>query len=169
MIPRAGIALGSNLGDRLAHLRAARDFFQQIAENDSAVLQASIYQTAPVACPDGSPDFLNTVIEFAYAGSPHDLLAAARQIETRLRRVRGNERNAPRTLDADLLYLGDRIVSAPDLELPHPRLTLRRFVLEPLAEIQPDLRLPGHDLTIRDHLQRLDTREPPLQKVCSKW
>ncbi|GAA5482276.1 2-amino-4-hydroxy-6-hydroxymethyldihydropteridine diphosphokinase [Haloferula sargassicola] len=163
---RAGIALGSNLGDRLAHLRAARDFFREMA--GGVLIQASIYQTTPVACPEGSPDFLNTVIEFDFAGSPQDLLAAAMEIERRLGRIR-SEKHGPRTLDADLLYLGDLVVSEPELELPHPRLTQRRFVLEPLAEIRPDLRLPGDPLSIAGHLQHLDTTAPPLKKVHTDW
>lgn len=153
MIPRAGIALGSNLGDRLAHLQAARDFFREIASGGD-LLQAPIYQTAPVACPDGSPDFLNTVIDFAFTGTPRDLLDAAMEIERRLGRIRA-ERNGPRTLDADLLYLGDRVLSEPDLILPHPRLHLRRFVLEPLCTIRPELVLPGQSRSVASLLADL--------------
>ncbi|MCU0794936.1 MAG: 2-amino-4-hydroxy-6-hydroxymethyldihydropteridine diphosphokinase [Akkermansiaceae bacterium] len=152
MTPRAGIALGSNLGDRLAHLQAARDFFREISSGD--LLQGKIYQTAPVACPDGSPDFLNTVIDFPFAGSPRDLLDAAMEIERRRGRIRA-ERNGPRTLDADLLYLGETVLAEPDLILPHPRLHLRRFVLEPLHDIRPDLVLPGQSESVASLLAAL--------------
>ena len=163
---RAGIALGSNLGDRLASLQAARDFFLELS--GGGLVQAPVYQTAPVACPDGSPDFLNTVIDFPFAGPPRELLAAAMAIERRLGRVR-TERNGPRTLDADLLYLGDVIVSEPDLELPHPRLHLRRFVLEPLHDIRPDLVLPGRDHTVAEWLAAASSHQQPLQKVTDSW
>jgi 2-amino-4-hydroxy-6-hydroxymethyldihydropteridine diphosphokinase len=167
MIPRAGIALGSNLGDRLAHLQAARDFFREIASGGD-LLQAPIYQTAPVACPDGSPDFLNTVIDFAFTGTPNDLLDAAMEIERRLGRIRA-ERNGPRTLDADLLYLGESSVSGPDLILPHPRLHLRRFVLEPLGTIRPDLMLPGQTKTVRKMLDSPDLSGAVLMLYRASW
>ncbi|MBB5352591.1 2-amino-4-hydroxy-6-hydroxymethyldihydropteridine diphosphokinase [Haloferula luteola] len=164
----AGIALGSNLGERLVHLQAARDFLREIAIGPR-FLQASVYQTAPVACPDDAPDFLNTVVDFDFAGSPEELLGAALALESRLGRIRGTERHAPRTLDVDLLYLGDHQIASPQLDLPHPRLTQRRFVLEPLAEIRSEWRLPGDLMTIGQHLARLKSSEPPLQKVHPIW
>lgn len=167
MIPRAGIALGSNLGDRLGHLQAARDFFREIASGGD-LLQAPIYQTAPVACPDGSPDFLNTVIDFAFTGTPRDLLDAAMEIERRLGRIRA-ERNGPRTLDADLLYLGDRVLSEPDLILPHPRLHLRRFVLEPLCTIRPELVLRGQEKTVREILESPELSGEALMHYRASW
>lgn len=166
MTPRAGIALGSNLGDRLAHLQAARDFFREISSGD--LLQGKIYQTAPVACPDGSPDFLNTVIDFPFAGSPRDLLDAAMEIERRLGRVRA-ERNGPRTLDADLLYLGETVLAEPDLILPHPRLHLRRFVLEPLHDIRPELILPGQLHDIRESLTALADEDAHPTLYLASW
>jgi 2-amino-4-hydroxy-6-hydroxymethyldihydropteridine diphosphokinase len=79
----AGIALGSNLGNRLRHLQEARDLLRSLA-GPGTLLQASVYQTEPVACPPDSPDFFNTVIEIGYTGSPHDLLAATQAIESQL-------------------------------------------------------------------------------------
>lgn len=165
MIARAGIALGSNLGNRLEHLERARDLFRKVSVAGEPFLEAGVYQTAPVACPDGSPDFYNTVIEFGFEGTALELLSVAHSIESELGRVRGAERNLPRTLDADLLYLGNLRISSEELELPHPRLTERRFVLVPLDQIRPELILPGDTQSISDHLRLLSTAEPDLIPV----
>ena len=165
---RAGIALGSNLGNRLRHLQDARDLLQGIAEPGS-LLQAPIYQTEPVACPPESPDFCNTVVEIRYAGSAHDLLDATQAIEFRLGRIASPERNAPRVIDVDILYFGDERIDGGLLDLPHPRLTSRRFVLQPLADIRPDLVLPGDQVSIAEHLRHLDSQEPPLTTVQAVW
>jgi len=164
----AGIALGSNLGNRLRNLQDARDLLQRIAEPGS-LLQAPIYQTEPVACPEESPDFYNTVVEIRYAGSAQDLLDATQAIELRLGRLASPERNAPRVIDVDILYFGDQRIDGALLELPHPRLTSRRFVLQPLADIRPDLLLPGDQVSIAEHLRRLDSQEPPLVTVQAVW
>lgn len=166
---RTGIALGSNLGNRLHHLQAARDLLKKLASDGSKLLQSPIYQTAPVSCPDDSPDFYNTVIEIDYSGTPYELLDATQAIEFHLGRLPGNERNAPRVVDVDILYLGEATESEGLLELPHPRLTSRRFVLQPLADIRPDLVLPGDTATIAEHLAHLDSDEPPLALVQSAW
>jgi 2-amino-4-hydroxy-6-hydroxymethyldihydropteridine diphosphokinase len=152
---RAGIALGSNLGDRAANLRAALAGLRELAVPGAPVLVAPVYQTSPCDCPPDSPDFLNTVVEIVFAGSPEELLEQTRALEQQLGRVRPALRNAPRMIDIDLLYLGDCISSTADLVLPHPRLAERRFVLQPLADIRPDLRLPGQQLTIRELLKQL--------------
>ena len=167
MSTAAALALGSNLGNRLAHLKQARDRLRGLSAD--GLLQAPIYQTAPVACPDGSPDFYNTVVEIRFEGSPQELLAAALALELELGRDRSAGPNAPRTIDIDLLYFGDETISAADLELPHPRLTDRRFVLQPLADIRPDLMLPGDHVTIAEHLAHLDTDEPALVLVQAAW
>jgi 2-amino-4-hydroxy-6-hydroxymethyldihydropteridine diphosphokinase len=133
------------------------------------LLQAPIYQTAPVGCPGGSPDFYNTVVEIRYDGTARELLEAALGLEKALGRARPGPANAPRLIDIDLLYLGDRRLAEPDLELPHPRLASRRFVLQPLADIRPDLVLPGGGATIAEHLAHLDTDEPDLVLVQAAW
>lgn len=163
-----GVALGSNLGNRLKHLRDARDLLKKLAVPGS-FRQAPVYQTEPVACPDGSPDFYNTVVEFEFAGSAHELLDATQAIEFRLGRVAVPERNAPRVIDVDILHFGDERMDGGILDLPHPRLTSRRFVLQPLAEIHPDLVLPGDRATIAEHLEHLDSDEPPLVMVQAVW
>ncbi len=138
-MPRVGIALGSNLGDRLKNIQTARDWLSAISLSGEPVLQASIYQTEPVNCPPGSPDFYNTVIEVFYDGSPFELLELTQTFQRRLGRVEVSERNAPRTIDIDLIYFGDEKVSTETLELPHPRFRERGFVTQPLSEIRPDL------------------------------
>jgi 2-amino-4-hydroxy-6-hydroxymethyldihydropteridine diphosphokinase len=166
-MPRAGIALGSNLGDRLKNLRAALDALREIATPGEPVLAAPVYQTEPRFCPPGSPDFLNTVVEIGFGGGPLELLEKTRAMEIHLGRLRGTERNAPRVIDIDLLYLGDVVFENAVLTLPHPRIGGRRFVLQPLADIRPELVLPGHTQTIADILADLKTDEPLLIPVSS--
>lgn len=164
-MPRAGIALGSNLGDRMSQLRAALEALREIATPGEPLLAAPVYQTEPRFCPPGSPDFLNTVVEIGYDGGPQRLLEQTRGIERRLGRTRGDERNAPRMIDIDLLYLGDATIDGETLTLPHPRIGERRFVLQPLADIRPDLTLPGLDTTIMEMLRALHHDEVPLIRV----
>lgn len=166
---RAGIALGSNLGNRLHHLQQARDLLRGLAEDGSPFLQAPIYQSEPVGCPDESPDFYNTVVELAYSGSAHDLLDATQAIEFRVGRRPDPVRNAPRVIDLDILYLGDHREQDGLLVLPHPRLTSRRFVLQPLADILPELVLPGDQASISEHLAHLDSGEAALALVQHAW
>lgn len=161
-MPRAGIALGSNLGDRLGHLRAAIDHLRKIATPGENFLTASVYQTEPRLCPPDSPDFLNTVVEIDFPGSPLELLKHTRAIEQQLGRAPAAERNAPRVIDLDILYFGDETSNGELLELPHPRIQERRFVLQPLADIRPDLILPGHAQTITALLAELPRDEAPL-------
>jgi len=162
---RVGIALGSNLGDRLSHLVEARNLLQEISFEP--LLGASIYQTEPRFCPAGSPDFYNTVVEISYEGNPFDLLEITQGIEKKLGRTTKAERNAPLEIDVDLLYFGDQIIDTEALDLPHPRLVERRFVLQPLAEIRPELVLPGQTKSIRCLLDDLVSDEPPLELVWS--
>ncbi|TAE78914.1 MAG: 2-amino-4-hydroxy-6-hydroxymethyldihydropteridine diphosphokinase [Verrucomicrobia bacterium] len=165
---RVGIALGSNLGNPLRNLQSARDRLLQIAKPGS-LIQAKIYQTKPVGCPPDSPDFYNTVVEIAFAAGPDELLAATQSIERQLGRVAAPERNAPRVIDVDILYFGDLQIDRAELVLPHPRLSSRRFVLQPLADIRPTLILPGDQVSIADHLRHLDSLEPPLVIVAADW
>lgn len=152
---RVGIALGSNLGDRLANIQAARERLREIAVPGEPFLEASVYQTEPLHCPPGSPLFSNSVVEIAFAGNPFELLDLTQAIEKKLGRLAVPERNAPRIIDVDLLYFGDEIIDTEDLVLPHPRIAERLFVLEPLSEIRPDLILPGHERKIAELLVNL--------------
>lgn len=165
---RAGIALGSNLGDRQMNLKRARE--EVVAEPfvRPPILCSSIYETEPVDCAPDAPQFFNAVIEIDCAAEPKQLLAALRQIEQSLGRERARERNAPRPIDLDLLYFGDVVIATESLELPHPRMHLRRFVLEPLAEIRPDLILPNQRQNIATLWRDLpDTT--PLVRIATEW
>ncbi|MFT4175864.1 MAG: 2-amino-4-hydroxy-6-hydroxymethyldihydropteridine diphosphokinase [Luteolibacter sp.] len=164
---RVGIALGSNLGNRTGHLQAARDLLLEISE--SPLLQAAIYRTEPVSCPENSPDFYNSVVEITFSGSPFELLKLTQTIEKNLGRASQAIRNAPRVIDVDLLYFGDQVVESGPLVLPHPRLAQRRFVLQPLAEIRPELVLPGQQVSVSDLLRSLVSEEPLLEKVTPNW
>ncbi len=166
---RVGIALGSNLGNRLMHLREARDMLRELVEPDSLYLQAPVYQSEPVDCSDESPDFFNTVIEIDYVGEPYELLLKTQGIEFHLGRESVHEVNAPRIIDLDILYFGDVSMKEDILSIPHPRLIYRRFVLQPLNDIRTNLSLPGDEVTISEHLRHLETDEPPLTLVQTTW
>lgn len=145
---RAGIALGSNLGAREACLRAARDFLLGLHDGTVPALVSPLYETSPVDCPPGSPAFLNAVVEIGVALSPLDLLARSAAFERSLGRPVFRGKNSPRSVDLDILYAGSFRMDTPSLTLPHPRLATRLFVLQPLADIRPDLVLPGRTQTV---------------------
>ena len=166
---RVGIALGSNLGNRLMHLREAWDMLRELVEPDSLYLQAPVYQSEPVDCSDESPDFFNTVIEIDYVAEPYELLLKTQGIEFHLGRESVHEVNAPRIIDVDILYFGDVSMKEDILSIPHPRLIYRRFVLQPLNDIRTNLILPGDEVTISEHLRHLETDEPPLTLVQTTW
>lgn len=169
MATRVGIALGSNLGNRLPHLQVARDMLCKLMPEEALYLQAPVYQSEPVDCPPESPDFFNTVIEIDYIGTPHQLLEYTQGIEFHLGRGIVYQTNAPRIIDVDILYFGNDTLKGGILTIPHPELTHRRFVLQPLADIRPNLTLPGDHATISEHLHHLDSGEPPLTLVQSDW
>jgi 2-amino-4-hydroxy-6-hydroxymethyldihydropteridine diphosphokinase len=152
---RAGVALGSNLGERLANLRNARRDISALSGVLPPVRSSAIYETDPVGCEKGAAKFLNAVIEFGYSGEPDVLLARLATIETILGRPGSHARNISRTIDLDLLYFGDLIISTGELQLPHPRIVEREFVLRPLADIRPDLILPKQTESIEVLLSRL--------------
>lgn len=147
---RAGIALGANLGDRLACLTTARAQIFALEGARSPLLASSLYETEPIDCEPEAPRFFNAVIELGYEGPTLDLLAELQRIEQELGRPAAHERNRARTIDLDLLYHGSHVVSEAQLELPHPRLAFRAFVLQPLAEIRPNLILPGETRTVQE-------------------
>jgi 2-amino-4-hydroxy-6-hydroxymethyldihydropteridine diphosphokinase len=165
---RAGIALGSNLGDRLAHLIVARDEIIELPGVKEPFLFSAIYETEPVGCERGAGSFLNAVMEIGYEKNAENLLRELASIEDSLGRKRAGERNLSRTIDLDLLYLGSVKVTTAEIELPHPRLTLRRFVLEPLAEIRPDLKLPGQKKNVKALLAKLP-RSEQVVRVADEW
>lgn len=148
---RAYLSLGSNLGDRRGYLLEA---VRRLATPEVLLRRlSSVYETEPQDLPD-QPWFLNLVAEIDTSLPPRDLLAHLRAIETCLGRVR-HTAGGPRTLDIDILLYGDAVVDSPELTLPHPRMAARRFVLEPLAELVPELCHPTLDRTIRALLEEV--------------
>lgn len=147
-----GIALGSNLGDRAENMRRGIELLMARVPGIRLNASARVYETEPVDCAPGTQAFLNTVIEVAAECLPHELHAHLKAIEGALGRPEQRERNSPRTLDLDLLYADDVVSDDPVLTLPHPRMHLRRFVLEPLADIRPELVLPGQKETVAELL-----------------
>src|ERR1051326_522780 len=152
---RTGVALGSNLGDRLANMRVAREAIAGLPGVKGPILGSPIYETEPVDCEPGAPKFLNAVVEFDYQGDPAALLEELIRIEESLGRERDHARNVSRRIDLDLLYLGDVMLGGDELQLPHPRIHLRRFVLQPLTDIHPDLILPNQRTSVRELLAQL--------------
>jgi 2-amino-4-hydroxy-6-hydroxymethyldihydropteridine diphosphokinase len=136
---RVFVGLGANLGDAANTLRQAVAALRAQPEVQVVAL-SSLYRSAPVDA--GGPDYVNAVAELRTTLAPEALLQRLLQIEQQHGRERPY-RHAPRTLDLDLLLYGDRRLETPSLTLPHPRLHLRAFVLEPLAELAPQLQVPG--------------------------
>jgi 2-amino-4-hydroxy-6-hydroxymethyldihydropteridine diphosphokinase len=135
---RAYLGIGSNLGDRLANLQLAVDGLAA-AGGVTVVAVSPVYETDPVGGPE-QPEFLNAVVAVDTELDARGLLGIAQRIEADAHRVR-RERWGPRTLDVDVLFVGDAIVDEPDLVVPHPRLHERAFVLAPLADLGPDAEL----------------------------
>jgi 2-amino-4-hydroxy-6-hydroxymethyldihydropteridine diphosphokinase len=131
---RAYLGLGSNLGDRLSRLQGA---VTGLAATTGIVVVAvsPVYETTPVGGPD-QPDYLNAVAALDTQLSARELLSVAHRLEREAGRVR-TERWGPRSLDVDVLLVGDERVAEPDLEIPHPRMTQRAFVVRPLADLDP--------------------------------
>jgi 2-amino-4-hydroxy-6-hydroxymethyldihydropteridine diphosphokinase len=165
---RAGIAFGSNMGDRLLMLRQARACLVASPLLAPPFLASSIYLTSPVDCPPGSEPFLNAVLEAELTGDPLALLRDLRGLEKALGRPEKTKRNTPRCIDLDLLYVGDCEMRTDDLVLPHPGITKRGFVLEPLAEIRPGLLLPGQTETVSKLLKKLAAGDT-VEMVDAKW
>lgn len=163
-----GIALGSNLGDREANFRRGVQRLLERIPGARMSAAASLYETEPVDCAPGTAAFLNTVIEIEAPLSPPELHRHLKAVEQAMGRPAEREKNAPRTLDLDVLYAGDYISADPELTVPHPRLHLRRFVLQPLAEIRPGLIVPGMHETVARLLAALKD-DPSAVKCLGSW
>jgi len=135
----AYIALGSNVGDRRTHLRRA------VQSMPDLVAASHVYETDPVGGPAGQRPYLNMVVALNTDLTPRELLELCERLETAAGRVRA-ERWGPRTLDADVLMVGEEVVDEPDLVVPHPRLWERAFVVVPLADVAPSLTEHAHGL-----------------------
>jgi 2-amino-4-hydroxy-6-hydroxymethyldihydropteridine diphosphokinase len=133
---RAFLGLGSNIGDRREHLRRA------VAELPDLVAVSPVYETEPVGGPPGQEQYLNLVAELDTELGARQLLEVAQRLEQAAGRVR-TVQDGPRTLDVDVLLVGDLAIDEPDLVVPHPRMWERRFVVEPLAALAPDLVPPS--------------------------
>jgi 2-amino-4-hydroxy-6-hydroxymethyldihydropteridine diphosphokinase len=133
---RVLLALGSNLGDRRRYLREAIDSL------GSVTAVSGVYETEPMGGPGGQGPYLNVVVAIESDATPRTLLGMCRRLEAAAGRVK-DVRWGPRTLDVDILWIDGTTVSEPDLEVPHPRMRVRRFVMVPLADVAPDLLEPG--------------------------
>ncbi len=157
-MPKVFIGVGSNLGDRAGYLEfAKRELFLIVG---AKVLECSpVYETEPVAA-EGGP-FLNAVWSFEADLSSQDLLKKIQEIEAKANRQRGKSSEA-RTLDLDILFYGDQVIREPELTVPHPRLHERAFVLEPMADLDPDFVHPMLKKTIKELLEKLSARRKEL-------
>lgn len=155
----AFIALGSNLGDSCKTVLEAMERLGDFAAGP--VLKSSLYRTTPLDCPPGSPEFVNAVAGFVpqMGETPESLLKKLRALELEFGRAPKKITNEPRPLDLDLIAFGNEIRNSPELSLPHPRAHLRKFVLQPLSEIAPDLVLPGQSKTVLELLNDLKNAE----------
>ncbi len=164
-----GISLGSNLGDRLGFFTRAR---QEIEALDGVSISArsSAYETEPVEVTEAHADktFLNAVLVIATSADPETLAASLHDIEDRLGRVRTGDRNAPRPIDLDVLYVDGQRIDSDTLTVPHPRWNERRFVVQPLADVRPELMLPGDARTVSEILLSLPV-EPKVVLFSEEW
>jgi 2-amino-4-hydroxy-6-hydroxymethyldihydropteridine diphosphokinase len=155
------VALGSNLGNSVQILRSVIERLEALS--DQPLLKSGFWQTSPVDCPPGSPGFINAVVAFATreGETSESLLAKLQQLEKEFGRQPKKVLNEARPLDLDLIAFGNERRNSTQLTLPHPRAHERRFVLDPLREIAPELVLPGQSRTIAELLAVL----PPSGSV----
>lgn len=153
------VSIGSNLGDTKTAVRRAICLLER--RSPSLFRSSSLYDTSPVDCPPGSPRFVNAVVSFAPlpAETPESLLKALQAIERDFGREAKRGHNDPRTLDLDIVAFGTLTRATSSIQIPHPRAHTRRFVLLPLAEILPNLILPGFNLTTRQLNENLASSE----------
>jgi 2-amino-4-hydroxy-6-hydroxymethyldihydropteridine diphosphokinase len=157
------LGLGSNEGDRLRNLRDARDAL--VRRGIQVTAASSVYETAPQGDVLDQADFLNACLRIDTGLGPEPLLDACKAVEGELGRTRGGPRHGPRPIDVDVLLLGDLSWHSPRLTLPHPDLMRRRFVLEPLLELDSGLRLPD-GTPLSDAVERVaDQRAEPVGRL----
>lgn len=148
---RVFIGMGSNLGDRISYCREALD---EMAGFSRITKVSSLYETDPVGKED-QPEFINCVVEINTELSAEELLKQLNLVEAKLGRVR-HEKWGPRNIDLDIIFYSDKIINEENLEIPHPRAHLRRFVLQPLCEIAPEYIHPKLNLSVLELLNRLE-------------
>lgn len=155
-----GFSLGTNQGDVVANMREAKRRILACPDTQ-LVAQSALFETEPVGV---APEyahlrFLNSVLVVESPCAPAEWLQRLRQIEADMGRERSEDRNSPRPIDVDILYAGNECIDRGDLVVPHPRWAQRRFVVQPLAEVRPDLILPGAGLTVSDILAQIEGEE----------
>ncbi len=158
------VALGSNLGRPRRNVLQAMERLRELSEHP--LLESSFWVTAPVDCPPGSPPFVNAVVAFVprRGATPESVLASLQEIEKEFGRKPKQVLNEPRPLDLDLIAFGAETRAGKHLTLPHPRAHERRFVLQPLSEIAPDLVLPGQKQTVLQLLGELPPAAAPAPR-----
>ncbi len=164
-----GLSLGSCLGDRLAYLSQARSGIAAL--RDVTIIAASpIYETEPVGVkPEyANLPYLNAVLIVETSLDPETLRQELAKIEQAGGRIRTEDKFAPRTLDIDMLYAGAAQIDSATLLLPHPRWAHRLFVVQPLADVRPDLVLPGGEQTVAERLRELPLT-PPIRLFAEEW
>ena len=149
------ISLGSNLGDSRKLILDAMARLQKLSSKP--ILRSSLWRTSPVDCPPGSPEFINAIVGLVSkrTETPESLLKKLQKLEKEFGRKPKKILNAPRPLDLDIITFGEELRDTKKLTLPHPRAHLRRFVLEPLFEVAPDLVLPGQGKSVAQLLAGL--------------
>jgi len=164
-----GLSFGSNLGDRLEHFRRARESLSHI-DGVSIAASSGVYETEPVdVAPEYLGDaFLNAVVVIETTLAPHVVRAELATLEAEFGRRRGADRNAPRTIDLDILYVDALRIETPDLTVPHPRWQERRFVVAPLADVRPALVLPGDARSVAEILLALP-ESPKVVLLTREW
>ncbi len=165
------LSLGANLGDRRATMRRAIEWLiaQPTISLDRTRDIARLYESAPVGCDADQPAYLNTVVRVRTPLSPHRLLQLTRELERTLGRVR-TATNEARVIDVDMLLYDQTVLKSPELVLPHPAMTRRRFVLEPLCDLAPDLPLPGAKMTLALAMQSVCRTQPDqhIKRVANR-
>lgn len=161
-----GFSLGSNLGDAIGHLCECKRRLLMLPDVQF-VAQSPVYETEPVGvAPEYAHlNFFNAVLVLESDRAPTDWLPELHRIEHEMGRVRTEDRNAPRPIDVDLIYAGDQCIDRGDLVVPHPRWAKRRFVVQPLCDVRPDLMLPGSGKSVRAVLAGIGGEEVKLSAL----
>lgn len=161
-----GLSLGSNQGNRLQYLREATKEIKDIPGIE-LVAASPVYETEPVGVKPQYRDmaYLNAVLVIQTQLTMQDLSDRIHAVEEKLGRVREDDRFAPRTIDIDILYAGETVCKEDALTLPHPRWAERRFVLQPLADLRPNLHIPGSQQSVAEHLAALPTGSEAVKKL----
>ncbi len=163
------VSLGTNKGDLINNLKKARAEILQI-EGTSLLACSPVYKTDPVDVPPKYAEnyFLNAIIIISSNLSPEKLLENTNRIERCMGRTQKGGANLPRTIDIDLIYADHQTVAKENVRIPHPRWAERRFVVQPLADVRPNLILPGTNVTVAEQLSRLP-QSPRVECFAQEW